>query len=87
MAFAAKYRLDFAWPERLVALECDGRKWHAIETDFERDRHRWSAITAATGYRIVWATWRRVRDEPAALLAQLGQLMAELPLRPGRSKR
>jgi predicted transcriptional regulator of viral defense system len=52
-AFDRDYRLDFAWPSERVALECDGRKWHEIESDFERDRQRWSAITAATGYRIV----------------------------------
>ena len=86
VAFAAKYRLDFAWPDRLVALECDGRRWHTIESDFERDRHRWSAITAATGYRIVWATWRRVKAEPAALVAQLRQLMnGEPTMRTGRA--
>jgi hypothetical protein len=25
-AFEAAYRLDFAWPDAHVALECDGRK-------------------------------------------------------------
>jgi very-short-patch-repair endonuclease len=64
-----RYRLDFAWPEFLVALECDGKKWH----DFERDRRRWSAISAATGYRIVWATWARVRDEPDRLVEEIKQ--------------
>jgi very-short-patch-repair endonuclease len=62
-----RYRLDFAWPEFLLALECDGKKWH----DFERDRRRWSAITAATGYRIVWATWARVSDEPERLIEEI----------------
>jgi very-short-patch-repair endonuclease len=64
---ARRYRLDFAWPELLVALECDGRRWH----DFEHDRRRWSAISSATGYRILWATWERVRDEPDRLIAEL----------------
>jgi very-short-patch-repair endonuclease len=74
--FEATYRLDFAWPDRLVALECDGRKWHEIESAFERDRHRWSAITAATGYRIVWATWRRVSERPAQVIAHLRELLS-----------
>ena len=62
-------RLDFAWPDALVALECDGRKWH--ELDFERDRRRWSAITATTGYRILWATWNRINGQPEQLIAEL----------------
>lgn len=69
-----RYRLDFAWPDHLVALECDGEKWH---TDFERNRRRWSAITAATGYRFVFATWKRINDEP-------DQLVAEIRRRTGR---
>src|SRR5262249_14364021 len=60
VANGKRFRRDFAWPAALIALECDGRRWH----DFERDRRRWSAIGAATGYRIVWATWARLRDEP-----------------------
>jgi very-short-patch-repair endonuclease len=71
-AFDRRYRLDFAWPEQLVALECDGQKWHG---DFERDRKRWSAISAATGYRIVWATWKRVHDEPERLVDELRLLL------------
>jgi very-short-patch-repair endonuclease len=47
VAGGARFRLDFAWPDALVALECDGRTWH--EAAFERDRRRWSAIQASTG--------------------------------------
>lgn len=68
-AFGRTYRLDFAWPHARMALECDGKRWH--EAAFERDRRRWSAIGAATGYRIVWATWMRVKQEPDQLVAEL----------------
>ena len=74
IASGVKYRLDFAWPDQLVALECDGRKWHEIERDYERDRERWSAIAAATGYRFVFATWRRVKAQPVAIVAELREL-------------
>lgn len=76
-AFGATYRLDFAWPTERVALECDGRKWHEIESAFERDRQRWSAITAATGYRIVWATWRRLNNGPEPIVTALRELFAQ----------
>jgi very-short-patch-repair endonuclease len=74
-AFGTDYRLDFAWPEQRVALECDGRKWH--EAAFEADRERWSAITAATGYRIVWSTWQRVRKQRSAIVGQLRNLIGQ----------
>ena len=82
VASGVKYRLDFAWPDQLIALECDGRKWHEIESAFERDRQRWSAITAATGYRFVFATWRRVRAQPQAIVAELREPMVRLPVSP-----
>ena len=72
IAGGSTYRLDFAWPAERIALECDGRKWHEI--DFERDRERWSAIAAQTGYRFVWATWRSINDEPERIVAELRQL-------------
>jgi very-short-patch-repair endonuclease len=71
VAFGEKFRLDFAWPEAKVVLECDGEKWHA----FEHDRERWSAIVAATKFHIVWATWRRLKREPTQLLAELEELL------------
>src|SRR5947208_2895416 len=47
-----RYRLDFAWPERRVALECDGRVFH----EFQRDRTRWRHLGAA-GWRVLPVTW------------------------------
>jgi very-short-patch-repair endonuclease len=75
VACGAQYRLDFAWPAARVALECDGRKWHEMQRAFEHDRRRWSAITAETGYRIVWATWDRLQKDPASVLNQIRQLL------------
>jgi very-short-patch-repair endonuclease len=80
VASGRKYRLDFAWPDARVALECDGRKWHEMQRDFEHDRRRCGAITAETGYRIVWATWGRLQKEPARIVTQIRQLLSE-PLR------
>ncbi len=73
-ASGANYRLDFAWPDRLVALECDGR---SHEMQFEHDRRRWSAITAATGYRFVFTTKGRLQKEPALIVTQLRGLLRE----------
>jgi very-short-patch-repair endonuclease len=75
VASGTKYRLDFAWPDERVALECDGREWH--EMQFEGDRSRWSAITAATGYRFVFMTKGRLQKEPALIVAQLRGLLGE----------
>jgi hypothetical protein len=41
-------RVDFAWPEWRVALECDGRSYH----DFQNDRTRWRAL-GSSGWRVL----------------------------------
>jgi very-short-patch-repair endonuclease len=51
MIFGKRYRLDFAWPEVKVALECDGRAFH----EFQRDRTRWRHL-GASGWRVLPVT-------------------------------
>lgn len=47
-------RVDFAWPDRRVALEYDGL-WHAEPGQFAKDRARLNALQAA-GWRVVFVT-------------------------------
>jgi uncharacterized protein DUF559 len=59
-------RVDFAWPERRLAVEADGRATHLTHQAFERDRRRDQRVTAA-GWRIVRTTWHQIRHAPAEL--------------------
>ena len=47
-----RYRLDFAWPERKLALECDGWEHHGTRLAFGKDRERLSEMVA-TGWRVL----------------------------------
>ena len=47
-------RVDFAWPERRVAVEYDGA-WHAEPGQFARDRQRLNRLQAA-GWRVGFVT-------------------------------
>jgi very-short-patch-repair endonuclease len=49
------YRIDFAWPAQRVALECDGRRRHTEDSDFQRDRTKWSELATA-GWCVLIAT-------------------------------
>ena len=51
-----RYRLDFAWPERKLALECDGWELHGDRRAFGKDRERVSDL-AASGWRLLVVTW------------------------------
>jgi very-short-patch-repair endonuclease len=65
-------RLDFAWPERRVALEYEGA-WHT--TRIREDRRRIEALQAA-GWRVLFVTAADLRS-PAALLARIAAALAE----------
>jgi very-short-patch-repair endonuclease len=64
------YRLDFAWPELRVALECDGWRYHEGRARFEHDERR-RADLAALGWLVVPVTWQELRAHPAAVIDRL----------------
>lgn len=39
-----RWRLDFAWPDRRVAVEYDGFDWHSDQQRFARDRQKRAAL-------------------------------------------
>ena len=64
-----RYRLDFAWPERRVAVECDG--WSAHGPDrFEHDERR-RADLASIGWLVLPVTWKQVVEQPGAVTIRL----------------
>lgn len=56
--------LDLAWPERMVAAEADGRRWHSTRAQFEADLRRSNALQALgwAHYRYGWNDLRHRRD-------------------------
>lgn len=66
-------RLDFAWPAHAIAVEADGRRWHATRTDFEQDLARGRAI-AASGWAHYRFGWSDVHDRPSLVRAELQRL-------------
>ena len=65
-----RVRLDFAWPDAGVAVEADGRRWHATTADFERDRARGNSITAS-GWSLYRFGWADVRERRAGTVASI----------------
>jgi very-short-patch-repair endonuclease len=62
--------LDFAYPEPLIAIETDGRRWHTGRRRWERDLARRNALTML-GWRIIHVTWSMLRDDPDAVMADV----------------
>lgn len=68
--------LDFAWPSRRVALECDGYEWHAEREPFQRDRRRWSALNRAR-WRSGVVTWFDVTRDPGYVVDLVRDLLSD----------
>jgi hypothetical protein len=61
-------RVDFAWPDKKIALEYDGL-WHADEKQFAKDRRRLNRLREA-GWTVVFVTAAHLH-RPVELIAEL----------------
>ncbi len=74
-AFVA--RVDFAWPDRFVALEVDGFRFHAHRAAWDRDQERTSKL-AACGWRVLRITHTRLAH-PAGFIDDLRKSLVRFP--------
>ncbi len=70
-------RVDFAWPDRKIAVETDGNRTHGTRNAFESDRRRDQRLIAA-GWTVIRTTWRQLTQRPH----ELGPVLLKL-LGPG----
>ena len=66
-------RVDFAWPERKVAVEYDGL-WHAEDRQFAKDRRRLNRLREA-GWTVVFVTAADLH-RPDELIARIAAALA-----------
>ena len=65
-----RYRLDFAWPDRRVAVETQGFRWHGNRLSWKQDAARTTAIESL-GWRLLVVTWDDVTIRPDATLHRI----------------
>jgi hypothetical protein len=63
-------RVEFAYPERKLLIEVDGRCWHSSLLDLEADRRRDNRLIAA-GWRILRITGEQVDQRPDEVVGLL----------------
>lgn len=68
---ARRYRLDFAWPDVYVAVECEGRAFHDAATAERDDRRR--GDLASLGWRVIPVTWRQLTREHASVVDRVAR--------------
>ncbi len=64
------YRIDFAYPDRCIAIEGDGFRFHSDPVSFEHDRARQNQLVLS-GWRVLRFTWRQICAEPDRVAAQI----------------
>jgi hypothetical protein len=67
--------VDALWRAERIAVELDGRQFHATPLAFERDRRKDRKLVAA-GWRPVRITWRQLTEERAAVGRDLTTMLA-----------
>ncbi len=70
-----RWRFDFAWPDRRLALEVEGgtasgRSRHSMGAGFEADCEKYNAATVM-GWRVLRVTGQMVKDGRALRLIEL----------------
>lgn len=64
------WRVDFAWPDQMVAAEYDGFDWHSSPEHLRRDRQKRAALEEM-GWRLVSIVGDDVRRRPAAMVRRI----------------
>lgn len=59
-------RVDFAYPDLKIAIECDGKRHHFGRDDWEKDLQRRSRL-AALGWLVIHVSWDMLTNEPDEL--------------------
>jgi very-short-patch-repair endonuclease len=65
------WRVDFAWPEFLVAVEYDGFEWHSSPESLRNDRQKRAALEE-TGWRVLSVVSDDVRRHPDVMVRRIG---------------
>lgn len=79
-----RYRLDFAYPDAMVAIEAQSYGYHSDRQSWERDRIRLSELSAL-GWRVIEVTWRQLTHEAERVALRVQRALHPSHTPPGRA--
>lgn len=68
------FEVDCLWAEQRLIVELDGWESHGTDLAFEKDRER-DRLLLVEGWRVTRVTWRQLRDDAPAVIADLRRLL------------
>ncbi len=70
-----RYYFDFGFLDHRTILETNGKRWHDDPVDYEYNNEKWS-VPGQLGFKLVFATWAKVTERPAAFIQELRTTLA-----------
>ena len=70
------FEVDCLWHEQRLIIELDGRATHGTARAFEGDREK-DRLLQVEGWRVARITWRQLRDDAPAVIADLRRLLRQ----------
>lgn len=70
-----RHRVDFAYPEHRIVVECVSWRYHSGQKAWRADLRRRRRL-AAQGWRVLEFTWSEISWEPEMVIADLGEALA-----------
>lgn len=71
------YTVDFAIPEDMLIIECDGVYWHNLPTQKKRDKAK-DARLRRRGWTVLRLTEAAIKESPARCVEQVIHLRTSL---------
>jgi hypothetical protein len=65
-----QYRIDFAYPQLMLAIEVDGYVWHSSRVQMDADNARRNHLRTL-GWHLLVYTWRQVTSDPDKVAAEI----------------
>lgn len=78
-------RIDIAWPQYRVGVECEGYRYHSQRRQLDRDSARQNLLLSLD-WRLLLVTWAQLQQSPGEVVAQIRRLLeaaGALPRPPG----
>lgn len=69
-----RYRIDFAFPHAMVAIEAQSKRWHSNRQSIVRDARKNNALVAL-GWSVIYVTWEDVADKREVTMAHLRDIL------------
>ena len=69
-----RYRIDFAFPHAMVAVEAQSYRWHSSRSAWERDIEKANALSGL-GWMVVYVTWSDLKRDIDSTMARLSDLL------------